>query len=282
MRHLLVVDGDPTAGDVIHDHLGRLYRVTHALTKREAWEVMRRQAVHLVLLESRLPDDSGLNLLAQIGRHHPELPVVIVTAYGSEAVCAAVFRLGAADYIAKPVDPALLLGVSARIAAAGSRAPSGGTGRPLPRLARPVSPPTRDEQRIGEAVRFIQGHYADRIALAEVARSCRMGRFSLSHAFHLVMHVTFRTYLQRLRVTRATELLGQTSHSITEIADMVGFGDLSRFNKAFKKHLGLPPTAYRKRVTQRAEGSAAAQGGVALALIPDADAEQPAKVTRAP
>jgi two-component system response regulator YesN len=104
----------------------------------------------------------------------------------------------------------------------------------------------RMQQRVRDAVRFVHDHHAEPLTLADVARTVGVGRFTLSHGFSATMRVSFRTYLVRVRVVRAAELLRRSSHSVIEISEMVGFGDLSRFNKAFKKHVGLPPTVYRR------------------------------------
>jgi two-component system response regulator YesN len=57
--------------------------------------------------------------------------------------------------------------------------------------------------------------------------------------------VTFRSYVLRARLERAKVLLSDEHVSITEVALMTGFGDLARFDKLFKRHTGLTPSAYR-------------------------------------
>jgi AraC-like DNA-binding protein len=61
------------------------------------------------------------------------------------------------------------------------------------------------------------------------------------------MGVTFRAYLLRLRLEKAKALLATGGFSITEVAQMVGFGDLPRFDKLFKRYAGVTPSAYRHR-----------------------------------
>ena len=59
--------------------------------------------------------------------------------------------------------------------------------------------------------------------------------------------VPFRDYLVRLRLEKAKALLGTGGFSITEVAQMVGFGDLPRLDKLFKRYTGVTPSAYRDR-----------------------------------
>jgi two-component system response regulator YesN len=60
-----------------------------------------------------------------------------------------------------------------------------------------------------------------------------------------VLGVTFRDYLLKVRLERAKVLLAAGHVSITEVAYDVGYGDLARFDKVFKRYTGLTPSAYR-------------------------------------
>ena len=55
--------------------------------------------------------------------------------------------------------------------------------------------------------------------------------------------------------SRSGELLRHIIHSVIDVAQMVGVGDLSRFNKMFTKYAGMPLTAYRKLAAKRSEKS---------------------------
>jgi AraC-like DNA-binding protein len=61
------------------------------------------------------------------------------------------------------------------------------------------------------------------------------------------MGISFRAYLLRVRLERAKHLLAHRRASITEVAQAVGFGDLPRFDKLFKRDTGVTPSTYRSR-----------------------------------
>jgi DNA-binding NtrC family response regulator len=63
----------------------------------------------VTIIEYQLADGCGLDLLRELRSQHPETVPVIATASGSERICAAAFRLGAADYLIKPISPPDLL-----------------------------------------------------------------------------------------------------------------------------------------------------------------------------
>jgi len=96
-------------------------------------------------------------------------------------------------------------------------------------------------------VQFIDEHYAEPLPLRRVAATAAMSRFAFSRAFTAVMGVQFRTYLLQLRIAKACPLLVDSSRSISDVAQVVGFTDLPRFDKVFKKQTGLSPSQYRWR-----------------------------------
>jgi AraC-like DNA-binding protein len=103
------------------------------------------------------------------------------------------------------------------------------------------------QRRVNDACAFIDQHCSERITLRDVARAVNVGPFTLSHMFTSVRKMSFRTYLIRSRIQAAMQLLLDGTNSVIDVAHMAGFGDLSRFNKMFKKHVGIAPSAYRKR-----------------------------------
>lgn len=254
----MLVDSDDGVVEPVARCLGGLYAVARVSTVAAARVFLRRHRVDLVILEARLGEDSGLVLVAHIRRLYPTTPIVMLTAFGSEAICAAAFRVGIADYLPKPVDGVALFATVARLA---RRPPRRMSWVPLPRRWPGPAPATRGEQRVHDAARYIDAHSDQSITLTGVARAVGMGPFSLSHAFTAVMQVSFRTYLLRRRVRHACDLLGDPSRSVTDIGQTVGFGDVSRFNKVFKKYAGLSPTAWRRRAMAR---SARTKAGNAL------------------
>ena len=61
------------------------------------------------------------------------------------------------------------------------------------------------------------------------------------------MGMSLRQYLVTVRLERAKELLADNRLSITAVAHDVGFGDLPRFDKLFRRYTGLTPSAFRTR-----------------------------------
>jgi two-component system response regulator YesN len=99
---------------------------------------------------------------------------------------------------------------------------------------------------IQAVARLIHQRYWDELSLAELGREVGRSPDWLSRRFRSVMGVTFRSYVTQIRLERAQSLLVSGTASITEIAQSVGFGDLPRFDKLFKRAMGCTPSAYRR------------------------------------
>ncbi|MGP4042029.1 AraC family transcriptional regulator [Gracilibacillus sp. D59] len=98
---------------------------------------------------------------------------------------------------------------------------------------------------VDKIVSYIEEHYMEDISLESCAEYVDTTPYTLSKAFKKVHGVNFIDYLTKVRMTKAKELLLQTNMKINEIAEAVGYRH-SYFNRIFKKHVGLPPSQYRK------------------------------------
>ncbi|MBI2386688.1 MAG: helix-turn-helix domain-containing protein [Elusimicrobia bacterium] len=81
--------------------------------------------------------------------------------------------------------------------------------------------------------------------LQQVASRAGLSKFHFVRAFREKTGITPIQYLNRLRVDVAKQKLQSGAQAVTEIAFDVGFADISAFNKAFKRHAGMPPSQYR-------------------------------------
>ncbi len=85
------------------------YRVVSAASGREALEKLKEIAVALVVSDLRLPDLDGIELLKRSRELRPEVEVVMITGHASIEKAVEAMRLGAYDFIQKPLDGAVLL-----------------------------------------------------------------------------------------------------------------------------------------------------------------------------
>ena len=78
-QQILAVDDDAIIPEIIRSFLGQSYEVTTVTTGVEALARVRRSRVDLVVLDHRLPDRTGLDVLMELRSTHPNLPVIMLT-----------------------------------------------------------------------------------------------------------------------------------------------------------------------------------------------------------
>ena len=92
----------------------------------------------------------------------------------------------------------------------------------------------------------IELDYGKPITLQHYARELGMNAAYVSALFSRAMGVPFKTYLTRLRLRKAKELLGDPAKTVSEVAYAVGYASENRFRLAFKKAIGLCPRLWRE------------------------------------
>jgi DNA-binding NtrC family response regulator len=112
---ILVVEDQRAERDALSRMLeAEAYRVVAARNPREALAHVR-EPIDLVICDLRLGTASGVDLLRDWRRSQSRTPFIMVTAYGDVPTAVAAIKLGAEDYMTKPVDPSALLGLVNRL-----------------------------------------------------------------------------------------------------------------------------------------------------------------------
>jgi two-component system NtrC family response regulator len=102
---ILVVDDEPNIRRLMEKELGSERRhVTTAGTVREARTLFKQETFDLALLDMRLPDGNGLDLLVDFQELAPEVQVIVITGHGDVDNAVKAMKMGAYDYITKPFD----------------------------------------------------------------------------------------------------------------------------------------------------------------------------------
>lgn len=111
MRHILIVEDDIAFGTMLQTWLRRKgFEVDKATSVGAAVKMLvDMKSVDLVLSDLRLPDHDGLRLLAWMHEHSINAPFIVMTNYAEVQNAVLAMKSGAADYIAKPVQPDILL-----------------------------------------------------------------------------------------------------------------------------------------------------------------------------
>ncbi|MEL1241564.1 sigma-54-dependent transcriptional regulator [Flavobacterium flavipallidum] len=114
MLKILVVEDDISFCKLLEKFLIKnSYAVVTAFSAEEARSAMNKETFHLILIDLRLPDADGIELLAECKSQFNEIPVILMTGYSEVSTAVKAIKNGAADYISKPFNPDEVLAVIA-------------------------------------------------------------------------------------------------------------------------------------------------------------------------
>ena len=107
---VLVVEDDPTLREALCDTLELAgYAVRHAADGRQALKLLAAESIAMVVSDVQMGPMDGHELLTRIKNRYPQMPVLLMTAYGNIEKAVTAMRDGAVDYLTKPFEPQLLL-----------------------------------------------------------------------------------------------------------------------------------------------------------------------------
>ncbi len=100
---------------------------------------------------------------------------------------------------------------------------------------------------IGKALWFIESHFAQNIALDDIAAVAQVSRYHLSRSFGETIGYSIMAYLRGRRLTVAARALAKGAGDILQVALDAGYGSHEAFTRAFREQFGLTPEALRAR-----------------------------------
>jgi AraC family transcriptional regulator len=100
---------------------------------------------------------------------------------------------------------------------------------------------------VGKALWYIESHFADALALEDIAAVCEVSRFHMSRAFGLATGRSVMRYVRGRRLTEAARALSLGAPDILSLALDAGYGSHEAFTRAFRDQFGVTPEAVRLR-----------------------------------
>ena len=107
-----------------------------------------------------------------------------------------------------------------------------------------------ENRECAEIKRYIDTNYRESITLDKLAGMAHLNKYYLSHAFQKEYGISPITHLSRRRIEESKYLLGNTSHTLAQVSELLGFSSPSYFSQCFRKAEGISPNEYRRQVRE--------------------------------
>ena len=105
MENILIIDDEKSLLDLLSVVLKKEgYRVKTCLAPSKLFDLLEKESFDLLICDIKLPEMSGMEILKYVRENKPDLPVIMITAYGSLKQAVEALKAGAIDYILKPFD----------------------------------------------------------------------------------------------------------------------------------------------------------------------------------
>jgi YesN/AraC family two-component response regulator len=213
------------------------FKVIHELSNGiEAYDWIKANEVDLVITDIRMPVMDGLALIEKLDEENLEMPqIIIVSGHDDFQYAQRALRMGAFDYLLKPVEVEDMRKCLTQWEQARQTA-----------LPEDKDFEISELSPIEQILRHIEAAMPGDITLKEAASKVHLNASYLSQLFKQQMNKNFVDYVTERRMQEAVKLLKSTSLRIYEIAERLGYNDLAYFSNSFKKLIGHTPSEYRK------------------------------------
>ena len=222
--------------------------VAEASNGEEALEAVHRYRPDLIISDIRMPRMDGIELLKTLRQEGNEVRVIFLTAYSEFEYAKQALRYFAFDYLLKPFEDGELEECVLR---AKKEIEEQRDDRKNQEQQTVLAAPEEqgDKSRyIREALNYIAEHYGDSdISIATVSAAVGISESHLSHLFKKETDYTVAAYITRYRMRAAMKLLEDCRNRVSEVAEQVGYRDITYFSSTFKKIVGMTPFEYQNR-----------------------------------
>lgn len=207
-----------------------------------ALEEIQKEKPDLIFLDVRIPGYDGIGLLEILREQGIETKVVYLSGYAEFQYAQKAIRLGAEDYLLKPIEQEKINKVLERIQEKFEGESEEGK-------QHGVEEAEVSSSMVSQIIGEIQSRYTTDITLTELAEKYNVSVSHLSSLIKSELNLPFSEYITSKRIQMAKELLRDEILSIEQIAEQVGYHDYFYFTKVFKKTVGISPSKYRKNNT---------------------------------
>lgn len=253
-KTIMIVEDNEDLRFYLKDNLKGQYRVEEAANGSEGWEKIKRLNPDLVVSDVMMPLMDGVELARKIKSEMltAHIPIILLTAMGSEEKQLEGLKAGANDYITKPFTFEILASRINNLLMQQhllkKRFQKQITVNPEEVTITPV-----DETFLKQALEIIENQIDNPdFSVDEFSRKLFMSRVTLYRKINSLTGMSPLDFIRSIRLKRAAQLLNNSGMSIAEVAYQVGFNNPKVFSKLFKGEFNVTPSEYAANLKNKA------------------------------
>lgn len=200
--------------------------------------------IDILITDIRMPDMNGLELMKEVHDQNPDTSIIVISGYEEFSYVKTALMYKAEGYVLKPIDTDELLDIIDKIIA--KRAAQ----QPAEEII-DDAPKTYHESIVTRAISYMHDHLDNEITLKEAADLFHLTTHYFGQVFKTVTGQTFLSYLTKLRMDKACELLKNPELTQYEVGEKVGYRDARYFSKIFQRTFNMTPRDFRKQLNKK-------------------------------
>ena len=226
MRKVLLVDDEGSHSEIIRFFIRKnnlpLEVVGEAGDGERALAMIKKMKPDIVFMDIEMPGMNGLQVMERVRKEYSgKISFIVVTAYDNFDYIQRALRMGASDYLLKPVMYEQFCDSMKRV----------------------IGYRYSDNPAFNQALEYIDNHFAEQISMEDLEMVLNMGSSNIARMFKKYLNQSFVPYLNEVRMRNACRLLDE-GVAIKEAADRSGFNNLNYFYRVFKAAYDMTPKEY--------------------------------------
>ena len=212
----------------------------------ECLEAVENYNPDLIITDIKMPKMNGIEMLKQLRTLKNKTHVIFLTAYGDFAYAQDAIKLSAIDYLLKPFENNELEETVLKVCKIiekdrEERKKDDG-------MINLVLKSGDKSKYVISALSYISEHYGEYdLCIKRITDAIGISESRLSHVLKKETDYSVGRYIKRYRIREAMKLLKCGEYKVYEVADMVGYKDITYFSTSFKKMTGVSPSEYSMR-----------------------------------
>lgn len=201
-------------------------------------EEVKKNPPDIIITDIKMPLVSGIDVAKYVYEHMIPAKVIILSAYADFQYAQEAIKYDVCGYVIKTSVIEMLPGMIQKA---------------IGKLAPPFSETEKENEEyysddiLGRLQKYIDEHYTDKLNLTQIAQEIHANGSYLSRLYKTKTGNNLFDVINKMKLEKAKEYMSQGKR-IYEIAQMVGFDDVSYFSRVFRKHEGCSPREYENRL----------------------------------
>lgn len=252
---LLIVEDNPDLRHYLQQMFSPYYHIIQAKDGQEGLETALQVVPDIVVSDLMMPrlDGFGLCQALKSDQRTSHIPFILLTAKASLSDRLEGLGLGADDYLQKPFNKEeLLVRVKNLLQQRAALRQKFGLLPPDVPIIAPSGtqtvPQRLDAEFMDKVRNAVEAHLGESgFEVEDLCKELGMSRTNLHRKLKALTDSSATEFMRKLRLERATQLLREGKHSVSEVAYQVGFESLSYFSKSFQDEWGVSPSEYARK-----------------------------------